>query len=729
MMAKKSKKPNPRTEPEEFEDNPELDVDDRSEELGERPDLEEPLLDLYRDVEKGFENQYDRSNSQMDYWDIYHCRLGAKQYYSGNSQIFLPIVHDAIKARKTRFTNQIFPQAGRYIDVTTENGDLPHGEMSLLEHYIRRAKLRTTVVPALCVNGDVEGQYNVYVSWKTRKRHVTWRKVMPLQPGPPNDPDADEEDEDIEQEVLNEGFPHVEVIADADICILPATAETIDDALEAGGSVTVLRRWSKYKIKKMMQEGEIIKEAGQALYDEMIAEKSAVQVNKAKNMTDAAGVKMQGDLKHALVYETWTMLTIGNERRICRIYYGGEKSVLSCKRNPHWSDKVPIFSCPVDKVQGSFKGKSQVQPVEQTQYYANDAVNEAADSSMYALMPIVLTDPAKNPRVGSMVLSLAAVWETSPHDTQFANFPALWKEGFEIVAACKAQIMQTLSVSPAAITQSTAQKSKPSQADVAREQQVDILTTADAVSVLEEGILTPVVNFMLELDHQHRKNKLMIRMFGEAGLRARMDWVPPIQMDRKYAFKWFGVEQARTQMQMQQQIAGLGTIMKIPAEMYKGHRLNLVPYITHMCEALLGPRLAPLVFIDEAKEQTLDARLEDEFIAEGHDIAIHPMDNDAEHLKQHQQSAQQNGDPLGHFARHIQRHMIQMQLKQTMAMQQRIAQMMGPQAGQQPGGGKPGAQVKGARGNGQQHPGAAHKDLIGPLSGQMPGGRNRGGFG
>ena len=53
------------------------------------------------------------------------------------------------------------------------------------------------------------------------------------------------------------------------------------------------------------------------------------------------------------------------------------------------------------------------------------AINEAADYAAYALMPIVMTDPAKNPRVGSMVLSLAAVWETSPQDTQFAQFPAL----------------------------------------------------------------------------------------------------------------------------------------------------------------------------------------------------------------------------------------------------------------------------------------------------------------
>ena len=33
-----------------------------------------------------------------------------------------------------------------------------------------------------------------------------------------------------------------------------------------------------------------------------------------------------------------------------------------------------------------------------------------------------LTDPAKNPRVGSMVLNLASIWETDPKSTQFAQF-------------------------------------------------------------------------------------------------------------------------------------------------------------------------------------------------------------------------------------------------------------------------------------------------------------------
>lgn len=734
-MAKAPKKPNPRVDapprdPDPYDEELEDQLEDRNAELSDDPEIEEALLELYKDIERGFENQEERANATMDYWDIYNCKLGPKQYYSGTSKIFLPITHDAVNARAVRFTNQIFPQAGRYIEVTSEDGTLPHGEMSLLEHYIRRAHLRTQVVPALCRNGDVEGQYSIYVTWRETTRHVVWKRQKKVVAG-------QEQEEDIVQEKSKEGRPHVEVISDSDLLILPQTAESVGDALRSGGSVTILRRWSKAHIKKMIRDKEIKKEAGQQLLADMKADKQLDATNKSKRLMDAAGIKGHGDNKHALVYETWTELTLKaaededgeDERRLCRVYYGSEKTILSCKRNPNWNDKCNLISCSVEKLQSIFKGRSKIAPIEQVQYWANDVCNEAADSSAFSMMPIVMTDPEKNPRVGTMILSLAAVWETNPADTQFANFPPLWKDGFEIINAHRGQIMQTLSVSPAAITQSVQQKNKPSQADVAREQQVDILTTADACTILEEGILTPMVQFFLELDHQHRKDDVMVRQFGEMGLRAKMDWVPPINMDKIHHYNWFGVERARNQMQIQQQVAGIGMITKIPPQMYQGYKLNLVPIITNMVEGLFGPRLAPLIFVDESKQVTLEASFENEWLADGMELAIHPQDNDPEHVQEHQKLAQETGDPNGNIMRHIQRHMMQMQLKQAARIQQAIAQMMQGQGGGPPGGGtgRAGAQQRGPRGNGQNPPGSIHRDQIGPASGQMP--QLRGGMG
>ncbi len=734
------RKRDPRTDvpdDEQREADDEFEEVSRNEQLAERADLQDALTDLYRDVELGWGDQNSRADEQLSFWDLFNCKLGEYQYYSGNSQIFLPIVHNAVNARVTRFVNQVFPQSGRFVEVTASDGTIPHAEMALAEHYVRKAKLRTKVMPALLRNGDIEGQYNVYVSWQKRKRYVTYRT-----------PDSVGLAEEVantmaevapieHEEIENEG-PHVEVLADADVLILPQTADSVDDALDMGGSVTVLRRWSKARIKQEIAEGSIIKDRGEALLKAM-SEKKEGMIDKAKEMASAAGIKnpRKTGPKFALIYETWTVLTIGDERRLCVVLYGNSNAdgVLSCKRNPNWSDKCSVLSVPVEKVQGSAKGRSKVEPCAQVQYYANDVINEAADSSMFALMPIVMTDPNRNPRVGSMVLSLAAVWEVDPNTTKFAEMPKLWQQGFEIVSACKAEIAQTLSVSPAAITQSGQTKVKQSQADIAREQQVDILTTADAVTVLEEGILTPLVTRFIELDHQYRENPTLVRMFGEMGKRATIEEVPPIQIGAKYAFRWFGVEAARNAQQVQQQIAMMNVLRGIPPQQYPGRRLNLVPLISQLVENAFGPRLAPLVFEDLAAQMPVPIDQENTLLANGFAVPVHELDDDQQHLQMHMPLLQQPG--MGNASKirtHIFEHVQARQRKQIAQQQAMMAAMSPPGLPGAPGGAGPGMAGTPRPGAMPGQPrmqgpaGMIPQDQVGPQSGSMPRLRGNGGM-
>ena len=161
-MAKPKK--NLTTKPDDSEADYEIGLD-RDEELSTNKAIEETLLEVFKDVEQGFQRQMERSDEISDYWDLYNSKLNDHQFYNGNSRIFVPITYDAVNARKTRFVNQLFPVTGRFVEVTTEDGTLPQAEMALLEHYVRTAKMRTQVAPALVKNGDVEGQYTVYVDW------------------------------------------------------------------------------------------------------------------------------------------------------------------------------------------------------------------------------------------------------------------------------------------------------------------------------------------------------------------------------------------------------------------------------------------------------------------------------------------------------------------------------------------------------------------------------------
>jgi hypothetical protein len=682
----------------------------RDEELCEKESLQDTLVKLYNEIEAGFDAQGQRSDNIADYWNCYNTRLDHNQFYSGNSQIYVPLVTDAVNARVTRFSNQIFPQNGRFVDVITEDKEVPHASMALLEYYIRKTNMQTDIIPPLLRSGDIEGQYTVYVDWEiTEKEVATREEKAPLLDAKVVDPTKTVYE--IVEKTIKEGKPRVEVISDVNLLVLPATASSIEAALACGGSVTVLRKWSKSKIEQMIADKEIDKARGKALLKEMNQPKKFNRgKDTAKSMVDAAGIKDNGSgIKTVQVYETWTYLTMGKKRRIHRMFFAGVDKCLSCKRNPYWSDNVPIISCPVEKVNGSFKGKSKIEPVATFQYAANDIVNEGMDSAAYAMMPIIMTDPEKNPRIGSLVLSLAAIWETSPKDTQFASFPQLWKDAFEIVAAARAQVFQTLSVNPAQITQATSKK-KPSQADVANEQQIDILTTAGAVTIIEGGILTPILHRFLELDHQFRDKKLTIMQHGEMGIRATMQEVDPIQMHKKHYIKWFGVEAARNAQQIQQMIAALNVLRGIPPQMYPGYRMEMAPAIVQIVESAFGPRLAPLTFVNVRDQISVDPQLENELLESGMDIDPHMGDDIQKHMQAHLQALQATGDPHGTIRAHLQKHQMMGMLMMSQAQQQGQG-MPGAPGGAGPGlpgQPRPGAQPRNPRA--QQPPGAIHRD-------------------
>lgn len=669
----------------------------RDDELSGKSGVSKKVLEIAADVEKGFTDQRNRVDEIMDYWDAYNCELGPKQFYDGNSKIFVPLIKDAVTARKTRFVNQMFPQSQRNVEVTTENGDIPHATMALLEHYVRRTQLRTRIMPALVINGDVEGQYSLYVGWKTLKRNTVKRVEKEITSS--DGAGIGESVDDIEEEEYEEGMPDISIIPDADLLILPITVDTVDDAIEAGGSVTILRRWSKAKIRDLIKSKDLDKSKGESLLENMnkVSAGNEEKKDTAKELAEAAGIKGKG--KHALVYEIWTKMKVEGEYTLCRIYFGGQDQVLSVKRCPYWCDQVPVITAPAEKVANVAKGRSQIADVIDLQIFANDQVNEGADTAHFSAMPIIMTDPEKNPRVGSMILGLASIWETNPNDTKFAQFPELWKSAFERVAECKNQIFQSLGVNPSMIPQGGGRK-KMSQAEVANEQQVDILTTADAVTVLEEGILTPLLQRMAEYDHQFRDKPLTVRQYGEVGVRAVMQDVEPIQMNRRFEFRWFGVEAARNAAQVQQQIAMANVFKEVPPQMYAGYRLDLAPLMVQLAENAFGPRLAPLVFKSIKDELSVPPEMENQLLMQGMDVEVHPTDEDPQHLEAHMQLLQ-GGDEHGVIRAHIMKHQQQMQMKvqaQAQAMQGGPGGGgggEGPQAGAQP---QPGRNMKGPPG-------------------------------
>lgn len=683
----------------------------RDDELSERPAIRKRLLEIFKDVEQGYGDQRERSDGILDYWDMYNCLLGERQFYNGNSQIFVPIVRSAVNARKTRFINQIFPKSGRNVEVITENGEIPFSSMALVENYVRRTKMRTEVMPSLVINGDIEGQYSLYVDWDEVTRHTVSRVTKGVMISGLEHNELGEHEEMVEEEVVD-GNPALEVISDPDLLVLPPTVDSIDEALMKGGSVTIIRRWSKAQIRQKIKDKDIVPSMGEALLKSMAKKDGSQSKDVSKENADAAGIRGGSAGKFAMVYESWTHLKVESDIRLCRAYYGGDDRILGCKLNPFWCDLCPVISAPVSKVAGVFKGISPIQPgVMDLQIAANDAMNQAMDNLSYALNPVTLVDPERVSRWESLIIDLGAVWPVGPDGAKTMQFPQVTGHALEVISNCKNEIFQALSVNPAMMPQQTGGKGKRNQAEIANEQQVDILTTADAVTTLEEGILTPTVQRFLWYDHQFREDAVTIRSYGEMGVGLTMERIEPIQVDRRWEMVWYGVEAARNAAQVQQQIAMMNVLKGIPPQSYEGYKLDLAPIIMQLVENGFGPRLAPRVFQDIRKQQGVDPELENDMLAEGFDLPTHTGDDDQKHMQVHL-AAMRAGDEQGLVKAHLQKHQMQMAMK---AQAQQQGGMPGGPGGAGPGvagAPKPGGQVAGPRGN-KQPPGAIHPDQMG----------------
>lgn len=705
-------KPKNIVEPEEDEDDDdtfEASLEDREKDYSSLKYIQKQLGDVYAAVEKGFEDKIQQNRNIDEGWDIYHCELNENQCYTGNSKVYIPIVRDAMTARETRFVNMLFPSTGRYTDIVGEDGHTPYDLVALMDYYVRQAKLRDLIAPALIRTGDISGQYALYVDWKETVRNVTSKKKvaeMETELGTPVD--GSPEYDDIEYAEVVDEAPGVMVLDPRNLCILPATVDTIEDA----EIVAVALRFTEGKIKRWIKDGMFEKQAGETLLRNMSSTTTKLP-DTGKKAAQAAGIQTDSKgNKIALVFQVWSKLKIKGERRMMVTHFGGAQLILGCKRNPYWCDRVPVITQAVEKNPDIIWGVAPIEAVKKLQYQANDVANMGFDSAQYALLPIVITDPEKNPNAGSFVLAMASVWFADPNTTKFAEFPALWKDAFSIIGACKDQVFQSLSVNPAMLPHGNAGK-KPSQAQIAQEQQVALESSADNVAMIQEGVLGKLIEWFYELDYQYRTEAITVKKFGELGLQASMDQVEPQQVRSRYEFRWYGTEGFKAAQQIQQQISWINVLRGIPPQQLNGRKVDLGPAIEAINGTILGPRIAPHVLVDQRHQLTMQPDMENKLLGHEFPVQVHEMDNDQEHIQSHFQhfegllQASPEMAENNNVARLVKGHI----LEHIKAGKMKAMAAAGAQPGQMGGPGQPraGAQAQVPTG-GQNPPGAVHPD-------------------
>src|SRR5439155_4312755 len=87
-----------------------------------------------------------------------------------------------------------------------------------------------------------------------------------------------------EPEDIVEGLPVFEVLHDSDVLVLPSTCDSVEEALTCGGSVTIVRKWTKAKIEQMAAAGAIRGDAADDLKESMgKVEQSPRDIEKTLN--------------------------------------------------------------------------------------------------------------------------------------------------------------------------------------------------------------------------------------------------------------------------------------------------------------------------------------------------------------------------------------------------------------------------------------------------------------
>lgn len=670
-------------------------AEDKIKNLAGNKKLQEKCAKLYIQVVNGFEEEKkDQNQSIEECWDIFNCELGDNQQYDGDSQIYEPIVHDAVEARRKRFTGMTFPNVGNNLEVISEQGDMPAATMSILQRHIKDTNLRS-VASTLFLNGDVEGQWSIMVGWKHKERKITKVEKKTVE-------GTSEDYEDVVEETIIDEGPELTVLPAQDLWVFPSTISDVQDA----EIVAVAMRLTVDAIDEMVEEGVFLKSAVEKLSKDA-GEDKVRWSDKARSAE--AGIKIKSGQKFVLVYLIFTKLKIDGEKKPAIIYMGGGDNVLGIMANPYWNQKVPIISEPVDKVAGSFWGRSKIKPVAPLQYELNDITNMGMDSAMYSLMPIVMTDPLKNPQYSSMVMAMAAVWSTNPNDTKVVEFPPLYQHALTIKAAIKSQIMESMEVNETMLGKAPAGR-KNAQA-VAAQSSEALATIGDVVKRFEFGVMNRILEWFYDLDLQFRDEELAVMIDGEHGIQSTIEKIPPQQVGHRYWFKWLGADKAMGAQNNQQLISWMNVLRGLPPQVLNGRKLDLGPMIDFLNEAICGPTMAQNVLIDERKKISVPPDMENEFMVNNIPAFVSPLDDDIEHIRSHQQAAKTDGDLNGQIRRHIEDHIKAIQSKQQQPPPKGYPGIPGGAGAGVAGTPRPGAVPAGPRA-GQQPPGAVNQDQM-----------------
>lgn len=369
-------------------------------------------------------------------------------------------------------------------------------------------------------------------------------------------------------------------------------------------------------------------------------------------------------------------------------------TVIRLARNPFWFQKAPyVVGRYVQWPTQNFYGLSLSDRIRSLCRWQTDVANQTMDSLVYALAPIAIIDPALAGDPTSFVMQPGARWFGNPAGIDFKMMTDVSGVGWQGMSQVRNMIAQFSDNSTGIAPQLTGKARSATQASfVDREVSKDL-----RVSMLAEeaDVTVPMCHMTHSMLRQYQTEQMQILSQGpEKG-----SWITKSvdieRLEGEVDFEWFGssiMEKNAVRSQQLMSCFQLATqSAMLPGMQGKVDFPGL--FMRIMKESFDLDRLEDFM-IDVRTSLTVDPETENIALLEDMEVPIHNGDDDAEHMKIHDEAfdkaknQQQKLNVLKHNEKHRMQKQAKDQLAQLQAKQQALSSVMGNQ-GQQGQGGPP----------------------------------------
>jgi hypothetical protein len=384
----------------------------------------------------------------------------------------------------------------------------------------------------------------------------------------------------------------------------------------------------------------------------------------------------------------------------------GNEHVTLVRRNPFFHQRPPyVIGRYIWPNPDQFYGEGIPHAIRYMQHEMNSKAEQGMDSATLALNPISFIDPSLASMIADFNVEPGAKWFISPQGVKFGAIPDLTQTAYNAIGQLRSQVADFSDRSPNLPSQLMGKSRSATQSQIV-ENSLSVDQTSFQIQ-MEKTVLQPALEQFEYLIDQNQPEDQTIMILGARA----SDWFR-MQVKKQttlgnYMYYWKVASQLVSKPIMARQMIDLfKIIMMLPAEAQSQLSFRWAEAVKTLYTELWGMPDADKIMGMPEDMVSQDPSVEHKMLDEGFDIEVLPGDDDALHIKDHDEQVkvyQKAGkkELADELTQHVLIHTKQAQQKQEQIKQIQAQMMMQAQAqaaayghlnpGQQPGRGKPGS--------------------------------------